>query len=99
MDVADETEARQEIERLRSLINHHNHRYYVLDSAEVSDAEYDSLMRRLQELEAAHPNLLTPDSPTQRVGAEPLAEFGTIEHRYPLLSLGNAFSNEELLAW
>jgi DNA ligase (NAD+) len=99
MDVADESNVKQEIERLRSLIDHHNHRYYVLDSPEVSDAEYDGLMRRLQELEAAHPNLLTPDSPTQRVGAEPLAEFGTIEHRLPLLSLSNAFSNEELLAW
>jgi len=99
MDVSDETEARQEIERLRSLINHHNHRYYVLDRPEISDAEYDSLMRRLQELEAEHPDLLTPDSPTQRVGAAPLEEFGTIEHRLPLLSLGNVFSNEELLAW
>jgi DNA ligase (NAD+) len=99
MDVTDETEAKQEIERLRSLINYHNHRYHVLDSPEISDAEYDVLMRRLQELEAAHPDLLTPDSPTQRVGAAPLDEFGTVEHRLPLLSLGNAFSNEELLAW
>jgi len=97
--VTDESEARQEIERIRSLINHHNHRYYVLDSPEVSDSEYDGLMRRLQQLEAKHPDLLTPDSPTQRVGAEPLAEFGTVEHRLPLLSLANAFSNEELLAW
>jgi DNA ligase (NAD+) len=99
LDVTDESEARQEIERIRSLINHHNHRYYVLDSPEISDAEYDGLMRRLQQLEAEHPELLTPDSPTQRVGAEPLAVFGTVEHRLPLLSLGNAFSNEELLAW
>ncbi|MDM8000477.1 MAG: NAD-dependent DNA ligase LigA [Dehalococcoidia bacterium] len=97
--MADKTEAKQEIERLRSLINYHNHRYYVLDSPEISDAEYDALMRRLQELEAEHPELLTPDSPTQRVGAAPLEEFGTIEHRYPLLSLANAFSKEELLAW
>jgi DNA ligase (NAD+) len=99
LDVTDESEARQEIERLRSLINYHNHRYYVLDSPEISDAEYDGLMRRLQQLEAAHPDLLTPDSPTQRVGAAPLEEFGTVEHRLPLLSLSNAFSNEELLAW
>ena len=97
--MTDESEVRQEIERLRSLINHHNHRYYVLDRPEISDAEYDSLMRRLQQLEAEHPDLLTPDSPTQRVGAAPLEEFGTIEHRLPLLSLGNVFSNEELLAW
>jgi DNA ligase (NAD+) len=99
LDVTDESEARQEIERIRSLINHHNHRYYVLDSPEISDAEYDGLMRRLQQIEAEHPDLLTPDSPTQRVGAEPLAEFGTVEHRLPLLSLANAFSNDDLLAW
>ena len=99
MDVTDESDVRQEIERLRSLINHHNHRYYVLDSPEISDAEYDGLMRRLQQLEEEHPELLTPDSPTQRVGAAPLEEFGIVEHRLPLLSLGNAFSNEELLAW
>jgi len=97
--VTDESEARQEIERIRSLINYHNHRYYVLDSPEISDAEYDGLMRRLQQLEAEHPELLTPDSPTQRVGAAPLEEFGTVEHRLPLLSLANVFSNEELLAW
>jgi DNA ligase (NAD+) len=71
----------------------------VLDYPEISDAEYDGLMRRLQQLEAAHPDLLTPDSPTQRVGAAPLDEFGTVEHRLPLLSLGNVFSNEELLGW
>jgi DNA ligase (NAD+) len=99
LDVTDESEARQEIERIRSLINHHNHRYYVLDNPEISDAEYDGLMRRLQQLEAEHPELLTPDSPTQRVGAAPLEVFGTVEHRLPLLSLANAFSNEELLAW
>jgi DNA ligase (NAD+) len=99
MDMSDQGDAKREIERLRSLINRHNHRYYVLDSPEIGDSEYDALMRRLQQLEEEHPELLTPDSPTQRVGAAPLAEFGTIEHRLPLLSLGNAFSNEELLAW
>ena len=97
--MTDESEARQEIERIRSLINYHNHRYYVLDSPEISDAEYDGLMRRLRQIEAEHPDLLTPDSPTQRVGAEPLEEFGTVEHRLPLLSLANAFSNDDLLAW
>ena len=98
-DVDSQNDVKQEIERLRALINYHNHRYYVLDSPEISDGEYDGLMRRLQQLETEHPDLMTPDSPTQRVGAEPLAEFGTVEHRLPLLSLSNAFSNEELLAW
>ena len=99
MDVADERDVKPEIERLRALIDHHNRRYYVLDSPEISDSEYDGLMRRLQQLEAERPELVTPDSPTQRVGAAPLEAFGTVEHRLPLLSLGNAFSNEELLAW
>lgn len=99
MDVTDESDVKQEIERLRALIDHHNHRYYVLDSPQISDAEYDALLRRLQQLEAQHPELMTPDSPTQRVGAAPLEAFGTVEHRLPLLSLANAFSDEELLAW
>ena len=87
------------IEELRSLINHHNYRYYVLDSPEISDAEFDELMRGLEELEAEHPDLITLDSPTQRVGAAPLEAFGVVKHTSPLLSLGNAFSTEELLAW
>jgi DNA ligase (NAD+) len=99
MDMSDQGDTKQEIDRLRTLINYHNHRYHVLDSPEISDAEYDRLMRRLQQLEAEHPGLLIPDSPTQRVGAAPLEEFGTVEHRLPLLSLANVFSNEELLAW
>ena len=86
-------------EELRRLINYHNYRYYVLDSPEVSDAEYDQLMRELQALEAAHPELVAPDSPTQRVGAAPLEEFGTVEHPVPMLSLANAFDNAELRAW
>jgi len=85
-----------EIEELRRRINHHNHLYYALDSPEISDAEYDNMMRRLTELEEEHPDLVTPDSPTQRVGAEPLEAFGTIEHTVPMLSLGNAFSHDEL---
>ncbi len=92
-------EAKQRIEKLRAEINHHNYRYYVLDSPEVSDAEYDEMMRELQELEAEFPRFLTPDSPTQRIGAAPVEAFGVVEHRYPLLSLGNAFSKEELAAW
>ena len=87
------------IEKLRAEINHHNYRYYVLDSPEISDAEYDELMRELKQLEEQYPQLVTPDSPTQRVGAAPVEAFGVVEHPLPLLSLGNAFSQEELLAW
>ncbi len=92
-------EIRQRVEELRNLVNYHNYRYYVLDSPEISDAEYDQLMRELKQLEAEHPELITPDSPTQRVGAAPVEAFGVVEHREPLLSLANAFSNEELMAW
>lgn len=92
-------QAKEQIKRLKAQINHHNYRYHVLDSPEVSDAEFDGLMRELRQLEERYPALLTPDSPTQRVGAEPAAAFGVIEHRLPLLSLGNVFSNEELLTW
>jgi len=97
--VADLNQAKQRIEKLKTEINHHNYRYYVLDSPEISDAEYDELMRELQELEAEYPRFLTPDSPTQRVGAAPVAAFGVVEHPLPLLSLGNAFSKEEMAAW
>jgi len=90
---------KQRIEHLRTEINHHNYRYYVLDSPEISDAEYDGLMRELKGLEEEYPQFLTPDSPTQRVGAAPVEAFGVVEHPYPLLSLGNAFSEDELLAW
>jgi len=87
------------IEKLRAEINHHNYRYYVLDSPEISDAEYDELMRELKQLEEQYPQFLTPDSPTQRVGAAPVEAFGVVEHPLPLLSLGNVFSKDELLAW
>ena len=90
---------RERIEQLKAQINHHNYRYYVLDSPEISDAEYDELMRELKQLEEKHPQFLTPDSPTQRVGAAPVEAFGVVEHPSPLLSLGNAFSRDELLAW
>ncbi|HHL39788.1 MAG TPA: NAD-dependent DNA ligase LigA [Deltaproteobacteria bacterium] len=91
--------ARREIEELRRRIEYHNYRYYVLDSPVVSDAEYDRLMRRLEELEAAHPELVTADSPTQRVGAAPVEEFGTVEHGVPMLSLANAFDEDEVRAF
>ena len=90
---------KQRIEELRGIINHHNYRYYVLDSPEISDAEYDELMRELRQLEAEHPELVTPDSPTQRIGAPPVEAFGIVEHPQPLLSLANAFSYKELAAW
>ena len=95
----DADKARQRIEELRKTINHHNYRYYVLDSPEISDAEYDELMKELKQLEAEHPELVTPDSPTQRIGAPPVEAFGVVEHPEPLLSLANAFSYEELAAW
>jgi DNA ligase (NAD+) len=87
------------IKKLREKIDHHNYRYYVLDSPEISDGEHDALMRELKRLEAEHPELVTPDSPTQRVGAAPVKAFGVVEHPQPLLSLANAFSDQELRAW
>ena len=97
--MGDITNVRQRIEELRGLINYHNYRYYVLDSPEISDAEYDELMRELKQLESEHPELITPDSPTQRIGAPPVEAFGVVEHPEPLLSLSNAFSYGELAAW
>ena len=97
--MADSDEIKKRIEQLRTEINHHNYRYYVLDSPEISDAEYDELMIELKQLEEQYPQFLTSDSPTQRVGAAPVEAFGVIEHPRPLLSLGNAFSQDELLAW
>ncbi|CAG1000763.1 DNA ligase [Methylophilaceae bacterium] len=93
----EKNEALNEISRLRTEIDRHNYLYYVLDSPEVPDAEYDRLMRRLEELEAAYPELVTPDSPTQRVGAKPMAAFGTIKHTIPMISLANALAREEAL--
>ena len=72
---------RAEAEELRDQINHHNYLYYVLDSPEITDAEYDRMLRRLEEIERAHPELLTPDSPTQRIGAAPSEKFGAVVHR------------------
>lgn len=86
-------------EELRRLINYHNYRYYVLDSPEISDAEYDRLMEELRAIEAEHPELQSPDSPTQRVGAAPSEQFAVVEHRVPMLSLANAFSAEAVKAW
>ena len=90
---------KSEIECLRAEIERHNYLYYVLDAPEISDAEYDGLMQKLRRLEQQFPQFLTPESPTQRVGAAPIEEFGVVEHKVPLLSLGNVFSGEELEAW
>jgi DNA ligase (NAD+) len=87
------------VAELRKEIIHHEHRYYVLDDPEISDTDYDDLVRELQGLEAKHPELLTPDSPTQRVGGKPLGKFKQIEHPEPMLSLANARNEEELRAW
>lgn len=86
----------EKIESLRKAINLHNYRYYVLDTPSISDAEFDRLFRELQALEAGYPELVTPESPTQRVGAVPLPEFGEVVHAVPMLSLNNAFSEEEV---
>jgi DNA ligase (NAD+) len=85
-----------EAARLRDEINRHNYRYHVLDDPEISDAEYDKLMRRLEALEKEHPELVTPDSPTQRVGAAPSEKFRVVKHRTPMMSLGNAMDAEEM---
>jgi len=90
---------KEKIQTLHKLIQHHNYRYYVLDDPEVSDSEYDQLMRELQSLEAEHPEFITDDSPTQRVGAVPLSAFEQVKHQVPMLSLGNVFSEEELKAF
>jgi len=92
-------EAKTRVEELREQINHHSYRYHVLDDPEVSDAEYDELIGELRSLEDAFPELITTDSPTQRVGAAPNALFAPVEHRAPMLSLDNAFSFDELDTW
>lgn len=89
----------ERVEELRAQIRDHNYRYYVLDDPSVSDAEYDALMRELQALEAAHPELLSPDSPTQRVGAPVTSQFAKVRHPQPMLSLGNAFDEAGLREW
>src|SRR5690348_12743659 len=88
-----------DIEALRDQIRHHEHRYYVLDDPEVSDAEFDLLMQQLKKLEAAHPELITPDSPTQRVGGKPREGFIKAQHSSPMLSLDNAYNEEEFRDW
>ena len=88
-----------QIQALRDQLNDHNYRYYVLDDPLISDSEYDQLFRELQKLETDNPNLITEDSPTRRVGAEPLSSFGSWTHRMPMLSLANAMNEDELAAF
>src|SRR6202044_4137529 len=92
-------DADKKIESLRERIRHHEYLYYVLDQPEISDADFDKLMRELKDLEAEHPELLTADSPTQRVGGKPREGFVKAKHSSPMLSLDNAYSEEELRDW
>ena len=88
--------AETRIHELRAELDQHNYRYYVLDEPSVPDAEYDRLFNELKALEAEHPHLVTPDSPTQRVGGAALAAFSQVRHEVPMLSLGNAFEETDL---
>jgi NAD-dependent DNA ligase len=88
--------AQQQLDKLRAEIRRHEELYYVHAAPEISDEEFDSLMRELQELEAAYPDLVTADSPTQRVGGRPVASFANVEHLMPMLSLDNAYNEAEL---
>jgi DNA ligase (NAD+) len=90
---------KQQLEELRKAINEHNYRYHVLDEPVISDAEYDRLLGELRAIESEHPEWITPDSPTQRVGSEPSAKFSKVRHPAPILSLGNAYSDADLRAW
>ncbi len=89
----------QRTAELRRLIDHHNYQYYVEDKPDISDKEFDRLLKELEDLEAAHPELVTPDSPTRRVGGQPIDAFKTVAHRVPMLSIGKAFSADELRAF
>src|SRR6267154_4083334 len=89
----------KKIEVLREKIRHHEYRYYVLDAPEISDADFDKLMNELKRLEAEQPELITPDSPTQRVGGKPREGFVKARHSSPMLSLDNAYTEEELRDW
>jgi DNA ligase (NAD+) len=93
------TTAEDRAAELRRTLDHHNHRYYVLDDPEISDSDYDALLNELRAIEAEHPELRTPDSPTQRTGADPLDKFEQVRHLQPMLSLANARNEEEMAAW
>ena len=89
----------EQVEDLRRQLNHHNHLYYVQDAPEITDPQYDALMRELHRIESDHPELITPESPSQRVGAEPAERFDPVEHPRPMFSLANAFDADEFAAW
>ena len=91
--------AAEQVKKLRDELNRHNHLYHVLDQPEISDARYDGMFRELRQLEEAQPELVTPDSPTQRVGAQPAEGFAEVRHPVPMLSLSNAFDDDELMSW
>ncbi|MDQ5818987.1 MAG: NAD-dependent DNA ligase LigA [Actinomycetota bacterium] len=97
--MAESVDLRSRVEELREQVRYHNRRYHIEDAPEISDAEYDALYKELEELEAAYPELVTPDSPTQRVGGEPLEGFEQVRHAVPMLSLANARKVEELREW
>src|SRR6202035_3012082 len=89
----------KKVEALREKIRHHEHRYYVLDDPEISDADFDLLMQQLKRLESAHPELIRPDSPTQRVGGKPREGIAKAAHSSPMLSLDNAYNEQEFRDW
>jgi DNA ligase (NAD+) len=93
------TQAQQEISRLTEQINHHNYLYYVESNPEISDYEFDLLLRQLQDLEAAFPQFASPNSPTKRVGGDITKKFKSVMHRFPMLSLSNTYSEEEIVDW
>jgi DNA ligase (NAD+) len=93
------TDVATRADELRRRLEYHGHRYYVLDDPEISDPEYDALLNELRDIEAEHPELRSPDSPTQRVGGQPLDKFEEVPHLQPMLSLANARNEEELAAW
>src|SRR4051812_39253375 len=96
---APQSNVERDLEGLREQIRYHEHRYYVLDDPEISDADFDLLMQQLKQLEAAHPELITPDSPTQRVGGKPREGFAKAKHSSPMLSLDNAYNEQEFRDW
>src|SRR5882762_5186909 len=97
--VTRKADIRRDVDALREKIRYHEHRYYVLDDPEISDAEFDKLLNQLKKIEAEHPELITPQSPTQRVGGKPREGFIKVRHSSPMLSLDNAYSEEELREW
>src|ERR1700756_601726 len=97
--MATAADVQRQIDKLRDELRYHENRYYVLDDPEISDAEFDRLMQELKKLEAANPELITPDSPTQRVGGQPREGFLKVPHSSPMLSLDNAYNEQELRDW